>query len=162
MNIKKSAAILLISLSFFSVIPTVPAYATDTLQTTKHYSSKSRGLTLSREEFMLLAKLIHAEAKGESLAGQVAVGAVVLNRLKDPRFPKTIINVIYEKDQFSPVLNGSINQTPGEKALLAAELALNGMDPTNGCVFFYNPSTAESRWLDSMPVLIKIGRHVFC
>lgn len=119
-------------------------------------------MTLTREEFILLAKLIHAEARGESLVGQVAVGAVVFNRLQDPRFPKTIRMVIYETNQFSPVLDGSINQPPNEKALLAAELAFNGMDPTNGCVFFYNPARAESRWLDNIPVAVKIGSHVFC
>jgi len=123
--------------------------------------SVSRDLVLTREEFVLLARLIHAEARGESLEGQVAVGAVVFNRLDDPRFPKTITKVIYEKDQFTPVLDGSINLPPDENALLAAEMALNGVDPTGGCLFFFNPETAVSGWAKEMPAAIKIGSHVF-
>ncbi|MDD3024902.1 MAG: cell wall hydrolase [Syntrophomonadaceae bacterium] len=160
MGIKKIIAGFLLSLMVFLATPTT-LEALEKAQIKAHYSSPSRGLTLSREEFILLAKLIHAEARGESLAGQIAVGAVVFNRLEDPRFPKTIIKVIYEKDQFSPVADGSIDFPPGERALLAAELALSGLDPTNGCLFFYNPATAQSRWLDGVPRLIRIGSHVF-
>lgn len=161
MRIKKIVAGFLISLMLFVSKPTPPLEALEDGHIKTHYSSLSRGLTISREEFILLAKLINAEARGESLAGQIAVGAVVFNRLEDPRFPKTIIKVIYEKNQFSPVADGSINFPPGEESLLAAELALGGMDPTNGCVFFYNPATAESRWLDGKPQAIRIGGHVF-
>jgi len=160
MRIKKIVAGFLLSLMVSLATPTT-LEALENAQIKPHYSSPSRGLTLSREEFILLAKLIHAEARGESLAGQIAVGAVVFNRLEDPRFPKTIIKVIYEKDQFSPVADGSIDFPPGERALLAAELALSGLDPTNGCLFFYNPATAQSRWLDGMPRMIRIGSHVF-
>jgi len=162
MNIKKIIAGLLISLSMFGLVPSLHAEAFEEGEAKAHpYVSASRGLTLTREEFILLAKLIHAEARGESLVGKVAVGAVVFNRLKDPRFPKTIRNIIYETNQFSPVFDGSINLPPNEEALFAAELALNGIDPTNGCVFFYNPARAESRWLDNIPAAIKIGSHVF-
>lgn len=162
MKIKKIIACFLLSISVLGTIPSLPSEAFESTHIKTHYSSPSRGLTLTREEFILLAKLIHAEARGETLVGQIAVGAVVLNRMEDPRFPKTIIKVIYEKDQFSPVADGSINSPPSERALLAAELALNGMDPTNGCIFFYNPATAESRWLDSIPPVVRIGSHVFC
>jgi len=161
MRIKKIVAGFLISLAVFFTTPVAPLEAFEYTHLKSHYSSPARGLTLSREEFILLAKLIHAEARGESLAGQIAVGAVVFNRMEDPRFPKTIIKVIYEKDQFSPVADGSINSPPGAKALLAAEMALSGLDPTNGCLYFYNPATAESRWLDGMPRVIRIGSHVF-
>ncbi len=161
MRIKKIIAGFLLSLVVFVATPAPPIEALENVHIKTHYSSPSRGLTLSREEFILLAKLIHAEARGESLAGQIAVGAVVFNRMEDPRFPKTIIKVIYEKDQFSPVTDGSINFPPSEKALLAAELALSGLDPTNGCLYFYNPASAESRWLDGIPRVISIGSHVF-
>lgn len=160
MIIKKIIAGFLIGLSILT--SSMPAEALEVTQTKVHYVSTSRGLTLTREEFILLARLIHAEARGESLLGQVAVGAVVFNRLQDPRYPKTITKVIFETDQFSPVLDGSINLHPDGKALLAAELALNGLDPTNGCLFFYNPAKAESKWLDHLPAVIKIGSHVFC
>lgn len=161
MRIKKIITGFLLSLTVFVTTPAAPIEAFENTHLKTHYSCPSRGLTLSREEFILLAKLIHAEARGESLTGQIAVGAVVFNRMEDPRFPKTIIKVIYEKDQFSPVADGSIDLPPGERALLAAELALSGLDPTNGCLFFYNPSTAQSRWLDGMPRVIRIGGHVF-
>lgn len=161
MNIKKIIAGLMIVLTVFSFV--TPARAETEIDISKtHYVSTSRGVTLTRDEFLLLARLIHAEAKGESLAGQVAVGAVVFNRLKDPRFPKSITRVIYEKDQFSPVADGSIHLPPGEQALLAAELSLNGMDPTHGCLYFYNPAEAKSRWLDGFPAAVIIGNHVFC
>lgn len=162
MNIKKIIAGFVIGLSMYTFGPHLPVEAFEGAQTKTHYVSVSRGLTLTRDEFLLLSKLIHAEARGEPLAGQVAVGAVVFNRLKDPRFPKTITKVIYESDQFSPVLDGSIHLPPDKQAILAAELALSGIDPTNGCVFFYNPVTAENRWLDHLPSVIEIGSHVFC
>lgn len=160
MNIKRIIAGLVIT-SMFNIINPLSCEAFNESQIKTHYVSTSRGLTLNREEFILLAKLIHAEARGESLVGQVAVGAVVFNRLKDPRFPKTIARIIYEDHQFSPVMDGSINLSPNEQALLAAELALNGMDPTRGSIFFYNPAKAESRWLDNLPEAIVIGSHVF-
>lgn len=163
MKYKKQIASFLIGLSILSAVPYQTTEASNDYKYTKtHYVSVSRGLVLSHQEFVLLAKLINAEARGESLLGQVAVGAVVLNRLKHQKFPKTITAVIYEKGQFSPVLDGSINRPPGEKALLAAELALNGMDPTNGCLFFYNPVSAESKWIYNLPAAKKIGSHVFC
>jgi N-acetylmuramoyl-L-alanine amidase len=160
MNIKKIAVYFAVGLSVFIMKP-VPSEAVESAPS-KMYVSVSRGISLSREEFHLLARLIHAEARGEPLVGQVAVGAVVFNRLKDPRFPKTVTGVIYEKHQFSPVLDGTIDLSPDAQALFAAELALNGLDPTHGSMFFYNPDKSESRWLDGLPVLIKIGQHVFC
>jgi len=123
----------------------------------------SRGI--SREELLLLAKLIHAEARGESFDGQVAVGAVILNRLDSPHFPKTIPEVIYQKTrrlyQFSPVADGSINLEPDEKALRAAKEALLGRDPTGGALFFYNPAISRDQWIRTIPVITRIGNHVF-
>lgn len=161
MNLKKIIAGFIISLSIIGTMPPLPSEGSESTYIKTHYISTARGLSITREEFMLLAKLINAEARGETLIGQIAVGAVVFNRLKDPRFPKTIYKVIYDKDQFSPITDGSIDLPPSEKALLAAELALNGYDPTNGCLFFYNPAKAESDWLDRKPRVVVIGSHVF-
>lgn len=124
----------------------------------------SRG-DVSREELLLMAKLIHAEARGESFEGQVAVGAVILNRISSPHFPKTIAEVILQKNnnvyQFSPVGDGSINLEPDEKAFKAAEQALAGNDPTGGALFFYNPDISNDTWIRTLPVVTKIGNHVF-
>jgi N-acetylmuramoyl-L-alanine amidase len=124
----------------------------------------SRG-DVSRDELVLLARLIYAEARGESFEGQVAVGAVILNRLRSPHFPKTISEVILQKNnrvyQFSPVEDGSINLEPDEKAFRAAEQALAGKDPTGGALFFYNPDISKDTWIQTLPVVTKIGNHVF-
>jgi len=120
---------------------------------------------ISEGELILLARLIHAEARGESFLGQVAVGAVIMNRLASPQFPKTITKVIYQKDnqvyQFSPVADGSINLEPDEKAFQAALQAINGNDPTGGALFFYNPDISRDRWIRTLPVITRIGNHVF-
>ncbi|WP_421071972.1 cell wall hydrolase [Pelotomaculum propionicicum] len=120
---------------------------------------------ISQEEVMLLARLIYAEARGESFLGQVAVGAVTLNRLASPHFPKTLTKVIFEKNnrvyQFSPVADGSINMEPDEQAVQAALRALAGDDPTGGALFFYNPDIAGDQWIKTLPVVNRIGNHVF-
>ena len=120
---------------------------------------------VSREELMLLARLIYAEARGESFEGQVAVGAVILNRLGSPHFPKTIPEVVFQKSnhvyQFSPVGDGSIELEPDEQAIRAAREALAGWDPTGGALFFYNPVLSKDQWIRTLPVLTKIGNHVF-
>ncbi|NLH96697.1 MAG: spore cortex-lytic enzyme [Clostridiaceae bacterium] len=109
----------------------------------------------------LLARLIHGEARGEPYIGQVAVGAVVLNRVRDPRFPNTIAGVIYQPGAFDVVDDGQINLPPNETAIKAARDALNGWDPTYGCVYYYNPATATSSWIWSRQVVLKIGKHNF-
>lgn len=109
----------------------------------------------------LLARVIHAEARGEPYTGMVAVGAVVLNRVRDSRFPNTISGVIYQPHAFTPVANGEINRPADENARRAAQDAVNGWDPTNGCVFFYNPATATSAWIFSRETRLQIGKHVF-
>ncbi|MFZ5634620.1 MAG: cell wall hydrolase [Bacillota bacterium] len=123
----------------------------------------SRGFT--REDVMLLARAIYAEARGESFTGQVAVGAVILNRLESRDFPKTIRDVIMQRQsgtyQFSPVEDGSINLEPDEIAICAAIQAIAGQDPTNGALYFYNPETASDRWIRTLPVIARIGNHVF-
>ena len=109
----------------------------------------------------LLAKVIHAEARGESYTGQVAIAAVVLNRVEDSRFPNTIAGVIYQPWAFTAVNDGQINLEPNQRAYQAADDALNGWDPTYGSVYYYNPKTATSKWIFSTKYVTQIGNHIF-
>jgi N-acetylmuramoyl-L-alanine amidase len=121
--------------------------------------------TLSASEKDLLARLVHAEAKGEPYAGKVAVATVVLNRVDHPDFPNTIREVIYERSgghyAFTPVQNGTINQPADREAYRAVEEAIAFRGLGNGSLYFYNPKTAKSKWLRSKRVTIVIGNHVF-
>lgn len=109
----------------------------------------------------LLARLIHSEARGESYTGQVAVGAVVLNRLKSSSFPNTISGVIYQRNAFTAVSDGQINLTPNNTAIRAAKDAMNGWDPSYGSLYYYNPAIATSKWILSRKVVVTIGNHIF-
>lgn len=113
------------------------------------------------ENKFILASAIHGEARGEPYEGQVAVGAVILNRVDSPQFPNSIAGVVYQRGAFDAVADGQITLTPNETALRAAEDALNGWDPTNGALYYWNPATATSRWIWSVPITKSIGRHVF-
>lgn len=115
----------------------------------------------SSNDRYLLAKVIYAEARGESYTGQVAIGAVVLNRVADSRFPNTVAGVIYQPWAFTAVNDGQINLEPNQKAYQAADDALNGWDPTYGCVYYYNPATATSKWIWTTKKVTQIGKHVF-
>lgn len=115
----------------------------------------------SNNEVYLLARLIHGEARGEPYVGQVAVGAVVLNRVRHSAFPNTIAGVIYQSGAFDAVADGQINLTPDEQSLRAARDAMNGWDPSGGCIYYYNPSTATNKWIWSREVRLTIGEHVF-
>ena len=110
----------------------------------------------------LLARLISAEARGEPYVGQVAVGAVVLNRVEHPSFPNTISGVIYQSGAFSCVTDGQFDQPVAESAYRAARDALNGWDPSGGAIYYFNPSTATSKWIWSRPLILTIGKHRFC
>ena len=110
----------------------------------------------------LLARLISAEARGEPYVGQVAVGAVVLNRVKHPSFPNTIPGVIYQSGAFSCIADGQFNQPVADSAYRAADDALNGWDPTGGAIYYFNPNTATSAWIWSRPLILTIGKHRFC
>ena len=110
----------------------------------------------------LLARLVNGEARGEPYKGKVAVAAVVLNRVKSASFPNTIAGVIYQSGAFDAVSDGQINLAPSQECINAARDALNGWDPTNGCLYYYNPRTATSRWMLSRRVLLRIGNHAFC
>lgn len=109
----------------------------------------------------LLARLIHGEARGEPYVGMVAVGAVVLNRVRSSKFPNTIAGVIYQSGAFDAVADGQINLTPNEQSRRAARDALNGWDPTGGCLYYYNPATATSKWIWTREVRLNIGDHSF-
>lgn len=109
----------------------------------------------------LLAKCIYAEARGEPYIGQVAVGAVVLNRVRSSSFPNSISGVIYQPWAFTAVHDGQINLEPDETAKRAARDAMNGWDPTNGCIYYYNPAKTTNKWIWSRPVQLVIGRHNF-
>ena len=124
--------------------------------------STSASTSANGGDVYLLARLIYGEARGEPYTGQVAVGAVVLNRVESSQFPNTIAGVIYQSGAFSVVSDGQINLTPNETALKAARDALNGWDPTNGCIYYYNPATSTSKWIFSRPVVVVIGDHNFC
>lgn len=115
----------------------------------------------SSSDTNLLARLIYAEARGETYAGQVAVGAVVLNRVKNPSFPNTISGVIYQPYAFTCVSDGQINMAPDKTALSAAKDAMNGWDPSYGSLYYYNPAVATSKWIFSRKTVVTIGGHVF-
>ena len=118
----------------------------------------------SISDVQLLARAINGEARGESYEGQVAVGAVILNRVKNPNFPNSIAGVIYQPGAFTAVSDGQIN-IPIDKnttVVKAAQDALNGWDPTNGAIYYFNPNTATSSWIWSRPFIKTIGKHRFC
>ena len=123
-------------------------------------TSSSGGISSS--DLNLLARVVYGEARGEPYTGQVAVAAVVLNRVKSASFPNTIAGVIYQSGAFDCVADGQINLTPNATARNAAQDALNGWDPTYGCLFYYNPKTATNKWMLSRPVKLSIGNHAFC
>ena len=110
----------------------------------------------------LLARLISAEARGESYEGQVAVGAVVMNRIAHPSFPNTLSGVIYQRGAFSCLADGQFDRPVAQSAYQAARDAMNGYDPTGGAIYYFNPATATSAWIWSRPLLVTIGRHRFC
>ena len=112
----------------------------------------------------MLARAINGEARGEPYEGQVAVGAVILNRVRDSRFPNTIAGVIYQPGAFTAVSDGQINVPIDENSTVvkAARDALNGWDPTDGAVYYFNPNTATNKWIWSRPLIKTIGKHRFC
>ena len=112
-------------------------------------------------ELHMLARAIHSEARGEPYIGQVAVGAVVLNRVEHPSFPNTVAGVVYQPGAFTAVADGQINLNPEESSIKAARDALNGWDPTYGCIYYYNPAKTTNQWIYSRQVMLTIGKHKF-
>ncbi len=113
-------------------------------------------------DLALLARLISAEARGEPYNGQVAVGAVVLNRVEHPSFPNSISGVIYQGGAFTCITDGQFNEPVAESAYRAAQDAMNGSDPSGGAIYYFNPDTATSAWIWSRPLIVQIGKHRFC
>jgi len=125
-------------------------------------SSNSNSGSASSSDLNLLSRLVYGEARGEQYKGQVAVAAVVLNRVKSSSFPNTVAGVIYQRGAFSVVADGQINLTPNQTAIAAAQDAINGWDPTYGAIYYFNPNTATSGWIWSRPLTVVIGNHRFC
>lgn len=127
-------------------------------------TSEAASNSNTTSDVQLIARAINGEARGEPYEGQVAVGAVILNRVKDPNFPNTIAGVIYETGAFTAVSDGQINVaiSEGSTVVKAARDALNGWDPTGGAIYYFNPSTATNKWIWSRPTIKTIGKHRFC
>ena len=113
-------------------------------------------------DYELLARIISAEARGESYLGQVAVGAVILNRVEHPSFPDTVSGVVYQNGAFSCLYDGQFYEPISDSAYSAARDALNGLDPSGGAIYYYNPAKATNKWIFSRPIITTIGGHVFC
>ena len=125
-------------------------------------SSSSSSSTNNSSNVNLLARAIYGEARGEPYTGQVAVGAVIMNRVRSSKFPNTITGVIYQSGAFDAVSDGQINLTPDATAKKAAQDALNGWDPSYGAIYYFNPNTATNKWIWSRPMTVTIGKHRFC
>lgn len=125
-------------------------------------NSSSSSSSNNSSNVNLLARVIYGEARGEPYTGQVAVAAVVLNRVKSSKFPNTISGVVYQSGAFDAVSDGQINLTPDSTAKKAAQDALNGWDPTYGAIYYFNPNTATNKWIWSRPMTVTIGKHRFC
>ncbi len=125
-------------------------------------ATPSTGGGTSSSNLYLLSCAVYGEARGESYTGKVAVAAVVLNRVKSSSFPNTISGVIYQPGAFTAVSDGQINIGTNDECTRAAQDALNGWDPTYGCIYYYNPRTATNAWIRSRPIIVTIGKHVFC
>lgn len=125
-------------------------------------SSATEKYGYTQSEIDLLARTISAESRGEPYQGQVAVGAVILNRIEHPSFPNTMAGVVYQNGAFSCVDDGQMDEDVYESSKRAAIDALNGWDPSGGAIYYYNPKTATNKWIRSRPVIVTIGDHVFC
>ena len=125
-------------------------------------SSSSSSSSNNSSNVNLLARVVYGEARGELYTGQVAVAAVVLNRVKSSKFPNSISGVVYQSGAFDAVADGQINMTPDTTAKKAAQDALNGWDPSYGAIYYFNPSTATNKWIWSRPMTVTIGKHRFC
>ena len=142
------------------IISTICVFIVDNKQT----NNVSLAKTANTSDIQLMARAINGEARGEPYEGQVAVGAVILNRVTDSRFPNSISGVIYQAGAFTAVADGQINAaiSEGSTVYKAAQDAMNGWDPTGGCVYYFNPATATNKWIWSRPLVKTIGKHRFC
>ncbi len=125
-------------------------------------NSSSSSSNSNSSNLNLLSRLVYGEARGEPYSGQVAVAAVVLNRVEHSSFPNTVAGVIYQSGAFDVVSDGQINLTPNSTAIKAAQDAINGWDPSYGAIYYFNPNTATNKWIWSRPMTVTIGKHRFC
>ena len=125
-------------------------------------SSSSSSSSSYNSNLNLLSRVIYGEARGEPYTGQVAVGGVVMNRIKSSSFPNTLSGVVYQSGAFDAVKDGQVNLTPNDTARKAAQDAMNGWDPSYGAIYYFNPSTATNKWIWSRPMTVTIGKHRFC
>lgn len=155
---KKILKVLLII--FFIILSTIFVFIVDKGE----INTVSLAKSTNASDIQLMARAINGEARGEPYEGQVAVGAVILNRVKDSRFPNSISGVIYQSGAFTAVSDGQINVaiSEGSTVYKAAQDAMNGWDPTGGCVYYFNPATATNKWIWSRPLVKTIGKHRFC
>lgn len=123
---------------------------------------KSNRLGLTENDIQIMANAVYGEARGEPYEGQVAVAAVILNRVKDANFPNTVYGVIFQPGAFTAVADGQIYLTPNASAKKAVEDAIGGWDPSQGCLYYFNPETATSKWIWTRPQFKTIGKHIFC
>lgn len=130
--------------------------------TSSSSSSSGGGSSSNNTDLNLLSKLVYGEARGEPYKGMVAVAATVLNRVASSKFPNTVAGVIYQPGAYTCVSDGQINLSANSQSKKAAQDAINGWDPTSGCIYYFNPSTATSKWIWSRPQVITIGKHIFC
>lgn len=124
-------------------------------------AAKATSVVTTNNDVIMLAKMISGEARGEIYTGQVAVGAVILNRVKNPAFPNSISGVLFEPGAFDAIRDGQYYNAPTNSAVKAARDAINGWDPTHGAIYYWNPATATSKWIWSRPIIARIGKHVF-
>ena len=126
-----------------------------------HQDAQAGSGTYSNNDVMVLAKMIHGEARGEPYIGKVAVGAVILNRVKDKKFPDSVYSVCFQPGAFDAVRDGQYYMEPNQSSINAAKAAINGWDPTYGALYYWNPATATSKWIWSRQIITQIGKHVF-
>ncbi|MEK3684570.1 spore cortex-lytic enzyme [Paenibacillus sp. FSL R10-2736] len=134
----------------------------DTAKTNTAELSSGNTMGLSENDLKIMANAVYGESRGEPFEGQVAVAAVILNRVKSPSFPNTPSGVIFQPGAFTAVADGQIYLEPNEQARKAVQQALNGWDPSGGCLYYFNPKTATSKWIWSRPQVKTIGEHIFC
>ncbi len=125
-------------------------------------TSNPSSVGYSDSDYQLLARIISAEARGEPYIGQVAVGAVVMNRVEHPSFPDTLAGVVYQKGAFTAITDGQINEAIAESSYRAAKEVLNGSDPSGGAIYYYNPDKTSNAWIRTRPIIKRIGKHLFC
>lgn len=130
--------------------------------TSSSSGSSSGSSSSNSSDVNLLSRVIYGEARGEPYTGQVAVGAVILNRVKSSSFPNTLSGVVYQSGAFDAVSDGQVNLTPDSTAKKAAQDAINGWDPSYGAIYYFNPNTATNKWIWSRPLTVTIGKHRFC